>query len=170
MESPTQEKYSQIAPLMKSKGVQKDACETVSVATSPLKCINEKTPKRATDAVNSILSSDSEPEASLDEDTSYKYSTSCDSEPANDIRGLRRNSTLVLIEKNQRLYLGLDSENYFIIKLLTGKTGIAYTAILILLRKIRLNDSFSVLAEDFGVSLSTATRYFTNSLMPVANN
>lgn len=63
----------------------------------------------------------------------------------------RKRSTLLLIEKKSRFYLGVLKGVYILIKLIESWENISYVDILITLKKIRTNDVYVRLADDFGV-------------------
>lgn len=65
-----------------------------------------------------------------------------------------------LIEKNPLSYLGISKECYFLIDLLHKHTNIKIEFILLCLKKIRMNTTFSELKDNFGMSLSNANKLF----------
>lgn len=72
--------------------------------------------------------------------------------------------TLMTIERQPKLLLGLPADSYFLIKLLSDKSQLNLKDILIVLKKIRLNDAFAILALDFGMSISNVSRIFSKAL------
>lgn len=73
---------------------------------------------------------------------------------------LNLKSTLTKINKNPRLYIGIPAELYFIVGLISKHTKLSEKNILLCLMKIRLNKTFSQLADDFDISLSQASKIF----------
>jgi len=81
-----------------------------------------------------------------------------------------------LMESNPRLYLGIDKEYLSIISLISYKMKVnssgldALDICYLVLRKIRLNESFEILAHEFGVSRSYASRIFRLNLNFIAKH
>ncbi|XP_026322184.1 uncharacterized protein LOC113231863 [Hyposmocoma kahamanoa] len=67
---------------------------------------------------------------------------------------LNLQSTLSKIKKNPRMYIGIPAELYFIVDIISKHTQQSENHILLCLVKIRLNRTFSQLADDFDISLS----------------
>ncbi|KAI8425266.1 hypothetical protein MSG28_007055, partial [Choristoneura fumiferana] len=65
-------------------------------------------------------------------------------------------STITKIKKNPRLYIGIPAELYFIVDIISNHTKLSENNILLCLMKIRLNRTFSQLADDFDISPSQA--------------
>lgn len=76
--------------------------------------------------------------------------------------------TLLSIEKDPKLFLGLPPKSFFLIKLLTEQAPLPINHIYIVLKKLRLNMPFSIMALDFGLSVSTISRIFSNTLPVLA--
>lgn len=81
----------------------------------------------------------------------------------------RRNTTVTLIENNSKFYLGLPKKNYILIKLLEQWAKMNYINILIVLKKIKLNDVYNRLADDFGMSVSNVSKIFSTSVPKLAS-
>jgi hypothetical protein len=69
-----------------------------------------------------------------------------------------------LIESNLKTYLGIDGDWLSVISLLTSKFKVrgSLTSLdiaCLVIRKIRLNETFAVLGHEFGISLSQASRF-----------
>ncbi|CAH1996129.1 unnamed protein product [Acanthoscelides obtectus] len=64
--------------------------------------------------------------------------------------------TMRSISKKPMMYVGIPKECYFLIKLLHKHTSIKVEHILLCLKKIRMNSTFSELEDNFGISLSYA--------------
>jgi len=80
-----------------------------------------------------------------------------------------------LMEANPRLYLGIDQEYLSIISLISYKIKVirnglnALDICYLVLRKIRLNESFEILAHEFGISRSHASHIFRTNLNFIAS-
>lgn len=73
-------------------------------------------------------------------------------------------NTMRLIEKKPLMYVGISKECYFLIKLLHKHTNIKTEHIFLCLKKIRLNSTFSELEDNFGISLSYASKLFLRNI------
>lgn len=69
-------------------------------------------------------------------------------------------NTMRLITKKPLMYVGIPKECFFLIQLLHNHTNIKIEHILLCLKKIRLNSTFSELEDNFGISLSYASKLF----------
>jgi len=76
---------------------------------------------------------------------------------------------MTLIEKKPKMYLGIPDNAFFIIKLLNQETGITREEICLTRHKIKLNDTFSRLGDEFGVSASNASAVFRRTLPILAH-
>lgn len=76
--------------------------------------------------------------------------------------------TLLSIEKKPKLFLGLPPRSFFLIKLLCEQAPLPTKHIYIALKKTHLNMSFSIMAVDFGLSVSTLSRVVSNTLPVLA--
>lgn len=82
----------------------------------------------------------------------------------------RRKSTIQLIETHSRFYLGLPEDVYFLVNYLSDNTfSLRYEHVLIVLKKIRLNDVHFVLAADFGISVTYVSNIFNDTVPKMAN-
>lgn len=72
-------------------------------------------------------------------------------------------------ERNPRLYLGLLPESVFAFKLITENSGLSIVNIYVVLKKLRMDNPFSILAAGFGSSIATLSRMFTKTL-PILSN
>ncbi|KAL4721613.1 hypothetical protein ACJJTC_011666 [Scirpophaga incertulas] len=68
--------------------------------------------------------------------------------------------TMNLISKKPLMYIGISKECYFFVQLLHKHTNVKIEHILLCLKKIRLNSTFSELEDNFGISLSYASKIF----------
>ncbi|KAJ8909407.1 hypothetical protein NQ315_004532 [Exocentrus adspersus] len=73
-------------------------------------------------------------------------------------------NTTYLIEKKPLMYVGISKECYFLIQLLHKHTNAKIEHILLCLKKIRLNSTFSELEDNFGLSLSYASKLFLRNI------
>ncbi|XP_063547068.1 uncharacterized protein LOC134754659 [Cydia strobilella] len=69
-----------------------------------------------------------------------------------------------LISKKPLLYTGISKGCYYLIQLMHKITGIKVEHILLCLKKIRLNTTFSELEDNFGMSLSYASKIFLQNV------
>ncbi|XP_045502862.1 uncharacterized protein LOC123699569 [Colias croceus] len=76
---------------------------------------------------------------------------------------------LQYIVKKPTLYIGISKESYFIVNLIHKHTNIPHEHILLCLKKIRLNNTFSELEDDFGFSLSYGSKLFTKNIPVIAS-
>lgn len=101
-------------------------------------------------------------------------STSSSSEELSEVtfgllKETRQKTTLQVIEQHPRFYLGLSSDVFNIVKLICRKQNISYISVLISLKKIRVDDSYFRLSQDFGLSVSQIQRIFVDSVPKIAN-
>lgn len=82
---------------------------------------------------------------------------------------LNLQSTLFKIKQNPRLYIGIPVELYFIVPLISKHIKLSEKHILLCLMKIRLNRTFSQLADDFDISLSQASKIFYNKMPSIVS-
>ncbi|XP_030039710.2 uncharacterized protein LOC115455167 [Manduca sexta] len=77
-------------------------------------------------------------------------------------------NTLRLIQDNPRFYIGILKECYFLVDLIKKHTTIPVENILLCLKKIRLDSKFVELANQFGMSVSYASRIFKKNVPIIA--
>lgn len=77
--------------------------------------------------------------------------------------------TMNLIVKKPMLYIGISKECYFIVNLIHKHTNIPHEHILLCLKKIRLNSTFSELEDNFGLSLSYGSKLFSKNIPLIAS-
>lgn len=109
---------------------------------------------------SSALSSSFEPEMSSES----SWSIDDDSENETQFKSQMRSCTLLAIEKEPKMLLGVPKKSYYIIKLLSENLPLPTVDILITLKKIKLNESFSILALQFGYTQSAISRIFSKCL------
>lgn len=76
---------------------------------------------------------------------------------------------MTLITNKPKMYLGIPNDAFFLIKLLSQETGITTEEICSTLHKIKLNDTFARLGDEFGVSASNASAVFRRTLPILAH-
>ncbi|KAK9870466.1 hypothetical protein WA026_008025 [Henosepilachna vigintioctopunctata] len=76
---------------------------------------------------------------------------------------------LYLISKIPLMYVGIPEDCYFIIKQISKQTKIPIEHILLCLKKIRLNSTFSELEDNFSISLSYGSKLFLKNIPKIAN-
>ncbi|CAH0717716.1 unnamed protein product, partial [Brenthis ino] len=64
------------------------------------------------------------------------------------------------IKAKPRFYIGINNNCYFLLHLIEKETNIPIVNILLCLKKIRLNTTFSELSDQFGISMSYAGKIF----------
>lgn len=69
-------------------------------------------------------------------------------------------NTIRKIKKRPRFYIGVPESCYYLIDIISKHTSIPEKHILLCLKKIRLDTKFSELADDFGMSVSYASKIF----------
>lgn len=77
--------------------------------------------------------------------------------------------TLRLIFKKPMMYIGISKECYFLLHLIHKHTNIPHEHILLCLKKIRLNSTFSELEDNFGLSLSYGSKLFLKNIPLMAS-
>ncbi|CAH0721279.1 unnamed protein product, partial [Brenthis ino] len=71
---------------------------------------------------------------------------------------------LIAIEKNPKMLIGLPKRSYYLIRLLSENIPLPTADILITLKKLKLNESFSILALQFGYTQSKISEIFFKSI------
>lgn len=169
-------------PHMRSKYTQVKA-STSNTASSPLKVIkvNVSTSPKSFTKLNRSRHSQIERLIELVSDNTsgtesteiYEPETSTVSE--SDIqcqlellKASSASRTVEFIKINPRHYIGVPLECYFFTELLSKESKININNILLILKKIRLNNSFVELADDFGISTSQASKIFSKYVPAIA--
>ncbi|XP_037963539.2 uncharacterized protein LOC119691085 [Plutella xylostella] len=91
-----------------------------------------------------------------------------DSERESQFKNQMRSCMLTAIENEPKMLIGLPKRCYYLIKLLSENIPLHTIDILITLKKIKLNESFSILALQFGYTQSTISRIFSKSVLLLA--
>lgn len=81
---------------------------------------------------------------------------------------LARNLKMTIIKNKPKMYLGIPDNAFFFIELLSKETGISVEDICLTITKIKLNDSFARIGDDFGVSPSNVSAVFRRTLPIIA--
>lgn len=84
-------------------------------------------------------------------------------------RRLMRNMKMMIIQNKQKMYLGIPDNAFFFIQLLSKETGIRIEEICLTITKIKLNDSFAKIGDDFGITASNASTVFRRTLPVIAH-
>lgn len=158
----------QVVPHFRSKAIQTKLPVT-NAASSPVKFNHLVSSPIKTDTSRQSFSSDCE-----SNDSDYKVEDGDSDEEldevlSSEIKLLNKNkivkSRLELIMKcNTKLYLGLPEQCFYVLDLLVKQTNLEMNHILLTLKKIRLAEPFSIVADDFGISASCASRIFCKTV------
>lgn len=76
--------------------------------------------------------------------------------------------TVMSIEKNPKIFLGLPPRRFYLIQMMSEDIPLPTNHIYVVLKKLKLNTSFAILALDFGLSVSSISRIFCKSLPAIA--
>lgn len=82
---------------------------------------------------------------------------------------LARNIKMTIIQNKSKMYLGIPDNAFFFIELLSKETGMNIMDICLTVIKIKLNDSFARIGDDFGISASNASAIFRRTLPIIAH-
>ncbi|XP_063623007.1 uncharacterized protein LOC134795105 [Cydia splendana] len=77
-------------------------------------------------------------------------------------------NTLRLIENKPRFYIGMPKESYYLLGIINKHTSIPVENILLCLKKIRLDTKLVELADQFGMSVSNASKIFSKNVPSIA--
>lgn len=91
------------------------------------------------------------------------------SEDERDIKQNRLISTVSILEKYPKFFIGIPKNTYDIIKMISEECKVPKKHVLITLKKIRLNDSYFRLALDFGLSVSRIQQIFVQMVPKIAS-
>lgn len=94
-------------------------------------------------------------------------SIACANEDIEKIQCLQ--NTLRLIVKKPMMYIGIPADCYFLVHLIHKHTHIPHEHILMCLKKIKLNSTFSELEDNFGLSLSYNSKLFLKNIPIIAS-
>ncbi|KAH9635598.1 hypothetical protein HF086_012267 [Spodoptera exigua] len=142
-----------------------------SKGTSPVKLSVLKRKLFTENTADTISISSYFSTSSTDYEPSYQSESSevlSDSEKEKQFKYEMCSIMLTAIEKEPKMLLGLPKQSYHLIKLLSDNIPLPSKHILITLKKIKLNESFSILALQFGCSQSTICRIFSRSISLIA--
>ncbi|XP_046383514.1 uncharacterized protein LOC124154497 [Ischnura elegans] len=152
----------------RSKYVQTSGCSR-TVATSPMKFEVKSVvlPTLENDLESVVYSSTS----SENLDSSFHESVFSDSSDYSEdeesvMKGISIKRIMYYIERNPKLYLGIPSEGYAMICVLSDHIDVSPRHLMICLKKIKLNDSLQVLAHEFGSHYSSVSRIL-KSVLPL---
>ncbi|GBL87999.1 hypothetical protein AVEN_133671-1 [Araneus ventricosus] len=139
--------------------------ESVTCGTSPIKKYKDMAPEENFSSDSSNEGSDDSYVCSPSSSDSIYSEQSSDTE---DYKKLLRTGTILAIEKKHCLNLGVPKECFFIVSLLSKKTNCPHVNVLITLKKIRLNDPYAILAQQFGMSESNICCIFKETVRFIA--
>ncbi|KAF9796731.1 hypothetical protein SFRURICE_014555 [Spodoptera frugiperda] len=139
-----------------------------TISTSPLKITHTSAKRvlcRDSDSIESVSSAQvtvlsslsSEPDISSSQ---CSWAEEADSYTEAQFKSQMSTCTLVSIEMEPKMLIGLPKKSYYLIKLLSDNIPLPTVDILITLKKIKLNESVSILAMQFGYTQSTISRIF----------
>lgn len=171
------------------KDVSTSPCRvsTTSCFTSPFKiewCHLQPSPSRVVREVKkNIFRSDEKSDSDISSTSSHSSffeppSPSSVTDSDSSITGTNANiqqqmclkNTMCLIQKKPLMYIGIPKECYFLIHILHKHTNIKIEYILLCLKKIRMNSTFSELEDNFGISLSYASKLFLAKIPLIASS
>lgn len=112
----------------------------------------------------------SSPDCELQSCSSESSCIQDDSEKEKHFKIRMHSCMLAAIEKEPKMLIGLDKESYHLIKLLSENIPLPTINILITLKKIKLNEPFSILALQFGYPEREICRIFTNNMPLIAGH
>lgn len=148
--------------------------EVANKMCSPIKSLL-KTPTAAhcnssSSAVASCLTNSSN-EYQLSSHSEYKSSSCSEERKENDkkMKESALNITRYFVSIDAKKYIGIGNEWLWIIHLLHSSTKCNIDNIKLTLMKIRINDTFSRLGDQFGLSTSQASRVFNKTVKPLAH-
>ena len=146
-----------------------------SVSTSPLKinqCFNSHSSSFCVSLMRKI-SSVTYTESSRSTKSLQMESTSDCSEMIEDDKQqedlIPLDCTLKKIKNNPHFCIGVPISCYYLINLVQEQTNIASSHILLCLKKVRLNTSFSELADDFAMDTTYASKIFFKNIPLLAS-
>ncbi|KAL0811979.1 hypothetical protein ABMA28_009377 [Loxostege sticticalis] len=116
-------------------------------------------------SLSSVISKDYVPSCSSES----SWIPDDDSETEKHFKSIMRSGMLTAVEKEPKMLLGIPEKSYHLLKLLSENVSLPTIDILITLKKIKLNESFSILALHFGYSQSTISRIFSRSVPLIAD-
>lgn len=85
------------------------------------------------------------------------------------LKGTMREYSLLAMEKNPKIFLGLPLESFYLIQILSARSHSTTLNILITLKKIKLNDPYTILGIHFGMSVANISRIFTRTIPIIAD-
>lgn len=134
----------------------------VSTMTSPIK-FNMASIYTSSES-SSVSENAGESEYEVNEDSECSSYKGDDEVASQEFKENMQKCFLLAIEREPRLMLGLPEKSYYLVKILSAKVPAPLLNILIVLKKIRLNDSFAILALHFGMSVSNISRIFSKTV------
>lgn len=131
-------------------------------------------------AANFSTSSSAVPSCSTNKSSKYQYSShseykqssSCSEERKENDKKMRESASNIIryfISIDAKKYIGIDNEWLWIIDLLHSSTKCSIDDMKLTLMKIKTNDTFSRLGDQFGLSTSQASRVFNKTVKSLAH-
>lgn len=78
-------------------------------------------------------------------------------------------NTTEKIKNNPRFYIGIPKSCYYIIEIIMSELNLPEHIILLCLKKIRLDNKFKELADDFGMTISHVSKVFLKTIPKIAS-
>lgn len=149
------------------------AIPSTNASTSPFKitispCTKKMLSLENLSDVSSLTSESLVISPDMNSGTSTSEASWSNEDSDKEFKNLMHSGTLKAIEREPKLLIGLPKKSYYLIKLLSDNIPAPTVNILITLKKIKLNESFSILALQFGYTQSTISRIFTKTLRSLA--
>lgn len=147
-----------------------------SVATSPVKLdVRQKIKLKSSDEELDTMTTGNGTES--DENSSYSPSFSestddgCSDEDLENKIFCQKSLevTRQIIKGKPQYYVGLPKECYFLVDIICKNTNINKDHVLLCLKKIRLDTTFSELGDNFGITLSYASKIFLKNIPKIAH-
>ncbi|GBN43767.1 hypothetical protein AVEN_113168-1 [Araneus ventricosus] len=161
----------------KSKGTMTTP-QVISVACSPIKGLetvqNYNLSQKVLDESSAKIEVDNFKIDILVENSESEYECPDESSSEDELFAMEQYKkhmligTIMSIEKKPKIFLGLPPRSFYLIKLITEDVPLPTNHIYVVLKKLRLNMSFTILALDFGLSVSSISRIFCKSLPVLA--
>lgn len=149
-------------------GTNKPGTSGISIASRRIFTIEDQS-----DSDISYTPSVTERETSTSAQSLQMRSTSNSSELSEEKRNDEASNmlkyTVIKIMKNPRSYIGLTERCYYLVDLIAEEIGIPSNHVLLCLKKIKLNNSFRELADDFSMSTTYGSKIFFKNVPRIAS-
>lgn len=121
------------------------------------------------DTLSTSISSSLFPTSLSDYEPHSEEANGCETNNKKQMQCHALSITNYFISTNTKSYLGIPNEWYWIIDLLHAQTGIQVDDIKLTLMKIKMNDTFYRLGEQFGISYTQASNIFNFTVPRLAH-